>query len=304
VTADKGVIVGFLVIVLAAGVAVSGSHHARTGVTVPIGPVTGELGPAAIIPGAPPETAISPGTSTPLNTPSTAGSTSSTPPLVNPIGKRLTPGRVDMGVDYGGSDVLYALGDGTVTSITNAGWPGGTFICIRLDDGKYIYYAEDITPAVSVTQRVTAGQVIGTATGGPSGIEVGWAAAPGTGTTMAAATGQDAEGLSNGDAGDFPTGYGVAMSDLIKSLGGPAGNINGPVQGAVPAGFARQRLRWRPRRSSPAGASSKTGWRAASAKSSTGESLAAWKYGRVARAMRTYCLRTGPASSGRTSRAV
>jgi hypothetical protein len=229
-TADTGTIICLLVIVLAVVVAVSGSHHARTDVTVPIGPATGEIGPEAIIPGATPEAAVMPGASS-------LPGTSSTPSLVNPIGPGLTPERVDMGVDYGGSGGLHALGDGTVTSTANAGWPGGTFICIRLDDGRYIYYAEDITPAVSVAQRVTAGQVVGTATGGPSGIEVGWAAAPGTGTTMAAATGQNAEGLANGDAGDFPTGYGVAMSDLIKSLGGPPGNINGPVQGAVPTGY-------------------------------------------------------------------
>jgi hypothetical protein len=233
VTADTGTIIGFLVIVLVVGVAISGFHHARTDVTVPLGPATGGLGPEAIIPGATPGAAIIPGTSTPGRASNTPG----TPLLVNPIGKGLTPERVDMGVDYGGSGPLYALGNGTITSTANAGWPGGTFICIRLEDGKYIYYAEDITPAVSVTQTVTAGQVIGTATGGPSGIEVGWAAAPGTGTTMAAATGQDAEGLAEGDAGDFPTGYGVAMSDLIKSLGGPPGNINGPVQGTVPAGY-------------------------------------------------------------------
>ena len=232
-TADTGTIIGFLVIVLVVGVAISGFHHARTGVTVPLGPATGGLGPEAIIPGATPGAAIIPGTSTP----GPASNTPGTPLLVNPIGKGLTSERVDMGVDYGGSGLLYALGSGAITSTANAGWPGGTFICIRLEDGKYIYYAEDITPAVSVTQTVTAGQVIGTATGGPSGIEVGWAAAPGTGTTMAAATGQDAEGLADGDAGDFPTGYGVAMSDLIKSLGGPPGNVNGPVQGTVPAGY-------------------------------------------------------------------
>jgi len=246
-TADTGTIIGFLVIVLVVGVAISGFHHARTGVTVPLGPATGGLGPEAIIPGATPGAAIIPGTSTPgpasntpgpaSNTPGPASNTPGTPLLVNPIGKGLTSERVDMGVDYGGSGLLYALGSGAITSTANAGWPGGTFICIRLEDGKYIYYAEDITPAVSVTQTVTAGQVIGTATGGPSGIEVGWAAAPGTGTTMAAATGQDAEGLAEGDAGDFPTGYGVAMSDLIKSLGGPPGNVNGPVQGTVPAGY-------------------------------------------------------------------
>ncbi|MBV9204263.1 MAG: hypothetical protein JO037_02405 [Actinobacteria bacterium] len=252
-TADTGTIIGLLMIVLAVGVVVSGSHHASTGVTVPIGPASGELGPEAIIPGAAPEAAIIPGAAAEAaiipgtgiagtgiggtGIAGTASSTPSAPSLVNPIGKGLTPGRVDMGVDYEGSGVLYALGAGTVTSTTNAGWPGGTFICLRLEDGKYVYYAEDITPAVSVTQTVTAGQVIGTAPGGPSGIEVGWAAPPGTGITMAAATGQNANGLANGDAGDFPTGYGIAMSDLIKSLGGPPGNVNGPVQGAVPAGY-------------------------------------------------------------------
>ena len=34
------------------------------------------------------------------------------------------------------------------------------------------------------------------------------------------------------------------------------------------------------------------------------ESLVAWKYGRVARAMQMYCLRTGTASSAGTSRMV
>jgi LysM repeat protein len=153
----------------------------------------------------------------------------------NPIGPGLTPGRVDMGVDYGGAGPVYALGAGTITSIYNSGWPGGGFIGLQLNDGsgRYVYYAEDISPAVQVGQTVTGGQLIGHATGG--GIEVGWAAPPGTGQTMAAATGQNQAGLAQGDPGYYPTGYGVNFSNLIRSLGGPAGIIGGPVQGAQPA---------------------------------------------------------------------
>jgi LysM repeat protein len=158
----------------------------------------------------------------------------------NPIGPGLTPGRVDMGVDYGGAGPVYALGAGTITSIYNSGWPGGGFIGLQLSDGsgRYVYYAEDISPAVQVGQTVTAGQLIGHATGG--GIEVGWAAPPGTGQTMAAATGQNQAGLAQGDPGYYPTGYGVNFSNLIRSLGGPAGIIGGPVQGAQPAAAPAQ----------------------------------------------------------------
>ena len=153
--------------------------------------------------------------------------------LVNPIGPGLTSGRVDMGVDYSGTGPLYAIGDGTITSTYNSGWPGGAFIGLHLSDGRYVYYAEDISPAVQVGDTVKAGQLIGHATG--QGIEVGWAASPGTGQTMAAATGQNQAGLNQGDPGYYPTGYGVSFSKLIHSLGGPAGNIGGPVQGAEPA---------------------------------------------------------------------
>src|SRR5215831_10994669 len=78
-----------------------------------------------------------------------------------------------MGVDYGGSGPLYALGSGVITSTRNSGWPGGAFIGLHLDSGQYVYYAEDITPHVHVGQRVSAGQLVGTATGGPSGIVSG-----------------------------------------------------------------------------------------------------------------------------------
>jgi LysM repeat protein len=178
--------------------------------------------------------------------PAQAGGTPSSAPAQaggqykNPIGPGLTPGRVDMGVDYGGAGPVYALGNGTITSIYNSGWPGGGFIGLQLSDGsgRYAYYAEDISPAVQVGQTVTAGQLIGHATGG--GIEVGWAAPPGTGQTMAAATGQDQAGLAQGDPGYYPTGYGVNFSNLIRSLGGPAGIISGPVQGTQPGAAPAQ----------------------------------------------------------------
>jgi len=100
---------------------------------------------------------------------------------VYPVANSLTIGRTDQGVDWSGSGALYAVGDGTIINVFNSGWPGGTFIVLKLDNppagipSPDIYYAEDITPAVRVGQHVTAGTVIGTATGGPSGIELGFA---------------------------------------------------------------------------------------------------------------------------------
>lgn len=154
--------------------------------------------------------------------------------FANPIGRGLKPERVDMGVDYGGSGPLYALGSGTIANLYNSGWPGGTFLTIHLDTGQYVYYAEDVQPLVRIGQKVTAGEHIANATGGPSGIEVGWAAPPGTGTTMAASAGQQSH---TGDPGSVSTAYGQLMSDLIKALGGPAGIIAGKISGTVPSSF-------------------------------------------------------------------
>jgi len=153
--------------------------------------------------------------------------------LVNPIGSGARPERVDMGVDYGGFFPLYAIGSGSITNTNNSGWPGGTFIGLRLNPpygSGYWYYAEDIMPAVQVGQSVQAGQLIGHAWGGPSGIEVGWAAPPGTGETMAAAQGQQNK---NGDPGAVATAWGVSASNLIASLGGPRGIVSGKISGGT-----------------------------------------------------------------------
>lgn len=152
----------------------------------------------------------------------------------NPIGKGLTPERVDMGVDYGGSGPLYAIGNGTIANLYNAGWPGGTFLTIHLDSGQYVYYAEDVQPLVNKGQKVRAGQHIANATGGSSGIEIGFAAPPGTGETAAAAAGQQSH---HGDPGAVSTAFGELMSNLIASLGGPAGKIQGAISGQVPSSF-------------------------------------------------------------------
>jgi hypothetical protein len=154
---------------------------------------------------------------------------------VNPIGKGAVPARIDMGVDYTGRFPLYAMGSGTIVNVYNSGWPGGKFIGLHLDTGQYMYYAENISPSVRVGERVSAGQLIGNALGSYPFVEVGWAAPPGTGQTMAAKAGQQNK---SGDPGAYSTAYGVNMSDTIKSLGGPAGILTpGGVRGSVPAGF-------------------------------------------------------------------
>jgi Peptidase family M23 len=118
----------------------------------------------------------------------------------NPIGKGLTIGRIDEGVDFAGSGPLYAMGDGVIKSVQNSGWPGGIYMLLHMDDGKDVYYAENIAPNVTVGQRVKGGQQIGTARGTYPFIEIGW----GTGTPgVAAASGHYAEGVPTAEGKDF-----------------------------------------------------------------------------------------------------
>jgi hypothetical protein len=96
-----------------------------------------------------------------------------------PAGPGLSQGRTDQGVDWTGAGPVEAVGAGTILSLFNSGWPGGTFIAERLASPpdpahSIVYYAEDINPLVSIGDSVAAGQPIGQATGGSSGIEVGW----------------------------------------------------------------------------------------------------------------------------------
>lgn len=150
-------------------------------------------------------------------------------PYKNPLRnvQGLTAGRIDMGVDYGGTGPIYALGPGTITNLYNSGWPGGAFIGERLSSGPlaghYVYAAEDITPTARIGQHVTADTQIGLLTGG--GIETGFAAPPGTGNALGASqfTGSNA------------TAYGKAYSDILHELGAPAGTTSGSVTGQLPS---------------------------------------------------------------------
>ena len=114
--------------------------------------------------------------------------------VISPVGQGLTQGRTDQGVDYSGKGGLFAVGSGTILSVTNPGWPGGSFVTLKLDnpvdpDHSVVYYAEDITPNVKVGDHVSAGSQIGTATGGGSGIEIGWADPQHLGQALAARSG-------------------------------------------------------------------------------------------------------------------
>ncbi len=154
----------------------------------------------------------------------------------NPLAsvRGIVPERVDQGVDYSGYGPIVALGDGTVLSTTNSGWPGGTFIAYRLSDGPaaglVVYAAEDILPTVSVGEHVTAGTTLGTMYEGPDGIETGWADSSGDGVSMARQSGQW--------TGANSTAYGANFSQLLASLGAPPGILqNNPPTGQLAPGW-------------------------------------------------------------------
>src|SRR6202035_647551 len=96
--------------------------------------------------------------------------------------------RIDMGVDYGGSGPVLALGRGRVLGARNNDsgpgclgnfcWPGG-LVVYRLTDGpfagKYVYVAENITVTVRVGETVRAGQRIAVLHPHQPDMETGWA---------------------------------------------------------------------------------------------------------------------------------
>jgi murein DD-endopeptidase MepM/ murein hydrolase activator NlpD len=148
----------------------------------------------------------------------------------------LIPERVDMGVDFGGSGPVYALGDAVITNATgeSAGWPGGGWITYRLTDGPaaglVVYLAEDVKPSVQTGQQVTASTVIASMFAGGDGIETGWAQ-----QSSASAESQlpEAGGISGG--GPFPTMVGLNFEELLQALGVVAApNRDDAGNGTVP----------------------------------------------------------------------
>jgi hypothetical protein len=96
-------------------------------------------------------------------------------PIYHGAYSALTHGRTDQGVDYSGSGPVRAVADGVVKRVGLwPGWPGGGGLVYETALGP-IFVMEDFIANVRVGQRVRAGQVIGHATGGSSGIETGLA---------------------------------------------------------------------------------------------------------------------------------
>lgn len=152
--------------------------------------------------------------------------------------KNLTPERIDMGVDYSGSGPFYPVGTGVITNLYNSGWPGGGFISYRLTDGpdagKYVYVAEDVTPArgINIGSKVTPNTVIGYLN---NYLETGWAAPPGTGNALGAPdfTGSNA------------TPAGVNFNKLLVSTGTPSGTIHGKAPPPDSQNINAQTTDWR-----------------------------------------------------------
>lgn len=136
--------------------------------------------------------------------------------------------RVDMGVDFGGSGPVYALGDAVITSATgdSAGWPGGGWITYQLTDGPAaglsVYVAEDVQPTAQVGQHVTSATVIASMFNGSDGIETGWAQPGGA----SAESQLPAAGGIGGD-GPFPTEVGLNFDALLRAFGVPAAPNSG-----------------------------------------------------------------------------
>lgn len=154
---------------------------------------------------------------------------------VNPLANAsVTAERIDQGVDYAGSGTLGAIGPGVVTEVvpSGSGWEGGGYVEYKLTSGpyagRYVYYAEGVTPTVSVGQTLAAGQRVATIIPGSAhGIEIGF----GSGVGQSSYANQYGGGYSEGAA----TAAGVAFSNLVASLGGPAGvNESGTVSGHFP----------------------------------------------------------------------
>jgi hypothetical protein len=155
----------------------------------------------------------------------------------SPVGPGLKQGRTDQGVDFSGSGPVFAVGSGTILSISNRGWPGnGAFIALKLDNPpdpqhSVVYYAEDIVPNVTVGQKVGGGATLGHATGGSTGIEIGWMNPNAPGQPLAQVTGGYTEGAVTQAGTDF--------LNFMKGSSAITGTAPGGAKGTITDVYAQ-----------------------------------------------------------------
>jgi hypothetical protein len=141
---------------------------------------------------------------------------------------RLSPSRIDDGVDYCGTGYFDAIAAGVVTRYTPNGWaPYGNAFEYRITQpgplhGVHIYYNEGITPLKRVGDTFKAGEhLVRLIPGWSSCTECGFAAGDGTDRSWATVYGG---GHHPGNCG---TRAGVAYDNLVRHLGGgPRGILN------------------------------------------------------------------------------
>ena len=130
----------------------------------------------------------------------------------------LVPQEIDQGVDYCGSGPVFAIGDGVVRNVFASDWPGGVFIAYQLSNGPakglVVYVAEDVTPEVTIGERVTPLSVVGIVHDAATCMETGWANA-------SAPNGHVAAHLEFN--GKNSTAYGLNFSSLLQKLGARPG---------------------------------------------------------------------------------
>lgn len=147
----------------------------------------------------------------------------------------VTAERIDQGVDYAGTGYLVAIADGVCTaSVANgSGWENEGYVEYQITQagflhGVYVYYAEGIDPVISVGEKLRGGaRLCDLRQPMPHGIEIGFAAGTNQESYYRYHDGPYGE---NNEA----TRPGLAMSNLIKALGGPPGIIEGEVVGKFP----------------------------------------------------------------------
>lgn len=166
-----------------------------------------------------------------VTTPTSAGGGGYFNPLKH---ASVTAERIDQGVDYAGTGYLVAIADGVITdSVANgSGWEGEGYVEYQITQegflkDAYIYYAEGVDTVVTVGEQVRGGaRLCNLRQPMPHGIEIGFAAGDNEQSYYSYHDGKYTEG----DA----TRPGLAMSNLIKALGGPGGKVEGPIVGNFP----------------------------------------------------------------------